>query len=431
MSLHSSPVTAGGLSFVVLALLVPAVPVLGQAAGRALFVANNGNLEGSITSFAINADGTLTFVGEYPANTNPYSIALSPDGRLLAVGRASGDEDFEEFRIFRVHEDATLEEAFLGLVHDSPLDVLWLSNDVFAVTETQLGGSFVHTYRYDEVANTIDELDVEDTGSFNAYLAFHPARPYLYTQDSTFNVIERFLIHEDGTLEWMEATGTPAYPLHLNITHDGSKLYAGGGISFGGDKIIGYALAEDGSLTELPGSPFISPGESPAYSAISSDDAFLFMGHGTDATVRSFAIGEDGALTSLGYSFDVGLQGSIGSLVVLDEFLFVTDDWTAIDGIAGVYSFAVQPDGSFVQIGDIADTQGSTPESMVAWRPPFCPADADCNGLIDLVDYAALADCLDGPAVAVPDSCSFADSDGDTDVDLNDVAAFQLLFDPA
>ncbi len=57
--------------------------------------------------------------------------------------------------------------------------------------------------------------------------------------------------------------------------------------------------------------------------------------------------------------------------------------------------------------------------------------DADEDGDVDLIDYGALADCLNGPGMLPlePESCLAPfDADQDSDVDLDDFAAFLLAF---
>lgn len=59
-------------------------------------------------------------------------------------------------------------------------------------------------------------------------------------------------------------------------------------------------------------------------------------------------------------------------------------------------------------------------------RPSF---DFDCTGALGLADYAEVLDCLAGPDAAYPSpSCSLADNDQDSDVDLADMAHFQAGF---
>ena len=63
---------------------------------------------------------------------------------------------------------------------------------------------------------------------------------------------------------------------------------------------------------------------------------------------------------------------------------------------------------------------------FVAWWPN---GDTDDDGDVDLTDFATLPDCLTGPGggYAQP-ACQVFDFDLDTDVDLDDVAAFQAAF---
>lgn len=63
----------------------------------------------------------------------------------------------------------------------------------------------------------------------------------------------------------------------------------------------------------------------------------------------------------------------------------------------------------------------------------LCPlpdyGDLDGDGEVTPLDAGPLFDCLDGPAVTVGGACLAADADGDDDVDLHDVAEFQVLVD--
>src|SRR3954465_4635504 len=64
----------------------------GQATQRAVFVANNGNLEGSVSCYVFNQDNSLHFVMKYVTGstpstsmpvhgTNAYSISITPSGK--------------------------------------------------------------------------------------------------------------------------------------------------------------------------------------------------------------------------------------------------------------------------------------------------------------------------------------------------------------
>lgn len=84
------------------------------------------------------------------------------------------------------------------------------------------------------------------------------------------------------------------------------------------------------------------------------------------------------------------------------------------------------PDG--VEAAQVAiDTDASN----VVFEGPHSPAwlgDHDADGDIDLDDYAALPDCLTGPDVPATVLCTLFDFNDDADVDLMDVADFQVEF---
>src|SRR5689334_23358229 len=111
----------------VLAVIVPLVGLtasrsaLGQSNQPAIFVSNNGNLEGSATAFRVNPNGTLTFVNKVVTGTrlstsdpcagcNAYEVSLSPSGQYLATSHPAGDLD--GITIFSVAADATITQLF-------------------------------------------------------------------------------------------------------------------------------------------------------------------------------------------------------------------------------------------------------------------------------------------------------------------------------
>ncbi|MCA9288281.1 MAG: beta-propeller fold lactonase family protein, partial [Phycisphaerales bacterium] len=357
---------------------------MAQADRPTMFIPHYYGLGGTVVSIVLNPDGSLSIIGTYPAGVWTTASALSPDGRYLAVSNAAGCDDgdcnFEDFRIFRVNADSTLVEVAYRKVPTTPLEVEWIDNDFVAVTVTDSSaGSKVSSYRFDRQANQIVLVETETVGGFCSALAVDAAARTLYTQDSFGQAIHRWQVDAAGqlTMEGSFPTGG-VYPLDPLLSASGEWLYTAGGISSGRHAVGGYlvqAVGAPGILGFMNGAPFFSPGESPAYLAMTDDDSILFVGHGTDATVRSFLVdSETGALTSTGFSFDVGLQGTIGDIAVMGDKLIVTDDSTAIDGKYGAYVFQINPDGSFTQIGNILPTGTPRPEGrMAVWVPPAAP----------------------------------------------------------
>jgi len=164
--------------------------------------------------------------------------------------------------------------------------------------------------------------------------------------------------------------------------------------------------------------------------AVSGDDHYLLVGHGTDATVRSASINPTtGGLTYTGYLFDIGGQGNLGDVQTMDNLFFVTDNSTWDDGKMGVYSFRLNANGSFTQNGPILSTGGIAPRSIAVWRPPV--GDLNCDGVVDFADIDPFVVALSGQAAyeaQYPDChWMYGDCNFDGAVNFGDIDAFVAL----
>ncbi|MBK8269431.1 MAG: beta-propeller fold lactonase family protein [Planctomycetes bacterium] len=128
-----------------------------QSVRPAVFVAHNiatnpnFNNYAAVTSFTVNSDGTVEWVGNYFTNDNPQAIALSPNGKWLAVTHGTSNSVTEDLLVFRVESDASLTMRAVYSTPDSPLDVEWINDETVACTETDLSGdNFVHVYRFSD-----------------------------------------------------------------------------------------------------------------------------------------------------------------------------------------------------------------------------------------------------------------------------------------
>jgi len=396
-------------AWTLLPALFMAALAFGQANDRAIFVANNGNLEGSVTAFAVSADGTLAQVNRVITGTrptmsdpcpgcNPYEISITPNGRYLATGHAASNDPYEQLSFFEVAGDGSIDEIAFFSVPGTPMDVTWITDDLLAVTRTDPSPNKVVIYHFNPAPPSLVEVEVENVGTFSTYLVVHPSRQYLYVNDSgAADTLRVFSIAPSGALTLIDSEPTgPYYNLELAISPDGTKLYAVGGIT---NVVLGFNIAADGKLTPMFGSPFPEFGSSPSNVAVSSDNLYLLVGHGTDATVRSASINQTtGALTYTGNMFDVGLQGSLGDVQSLDNLFFVTDNSTAIDSPMGVYSFTLNAGGSFTQNGPIASTGGIAPRSIAVWKPPLVvlAGDLNCDSSVNFGDINPFVALLTG-----------------------------------
>lgn len=338
----------------------------------AAFVTNYGS--DSITSFTLNADGSLNFVEQIAAGDAPQCISISADGKFLAVGHGTASSTVEELMIFQVNADATMTLRLTTLTPDSPLDCQWVSDTKLAVCKTNLSvTNEVIMYEWDDLNNSLTQIDTESTGSFNTALAFSPERNLLFANNSLgTDSIFSFSVDDSGMLTQNDNQLTNSiYPLGIGTSPDGNFVYAGGGISGTGNEILAFEVDASGALSPILG--IQSPGDSPKVVAVSGDGNVLLAGHGSDATVQSFVRDpKTGLLSQSGFSFDVGTQGNLGDLVVMGDIMLVTDESSFDNEVQGLYSFRINSDGSLTQLGPIVDTQGSRPEYIAAW-PGFEP----------------------------------------------------------
>jgi 6-phosphogluconolactonase (cycloisomerase 2 family) len=410
---------------------------LGQSRVRSVFVSNNGNLEGSVTAFAVSPTGTLSVInrivtgsraaiGDYCPGCNAYEISMTPNGKYLATGHPSGDTFQDGITIFSIAPNGAITQVLqhvMTLGTDGPLDLHWIDNQYLACMRTGPSPDQIAVYEFNPAGPTLTFLSFASPGNNSlGYITVHPNGGYVYGNDSSTKVVRAWSVGAGGSLTLIdsETTGAP-FPLEITISPDGKRMYSAGGISATGHEVIGLDIATDGTLTAMSGTPYVSPGTSPSNVFVNGSTTVAAAGHGTDATVRTFTIdGTTGALTSTGNMFDVGLQGTVGDVRFLGNQLFVTDNSTAIDGIQGLYSFTVSGDGSMTMNGSILPTGGIAARSIAVWAP----CDLNCDGLTDLLDADALVLALLDPAgyaAAYPNCYIFrADLNSDGTLDGRD-----------
>jgi len=412
---------ASGMGFLWFALMAAAAN--GQSTQPAAFVANNGNLEGSVSAFRVNVDGTLTFLNKQVIGTrvsgsdpcsgcNAYEISASPNGRWLATCHPAGVVD--GLSVLEVAPGGTVSLRLnLNIGDAGNLDVVWLDNEYMATIFSLAGTDEVRTYRWNCQANTLTPAHAYAAGGSTAYLAIDPSRSHLYANDSTNDVVIAYSIGAGGTLTPIDSDGTaPAFPLEITVSPNGEWLYGVCGISSSGNKILGFDVAGDGTLSALAGSPFVSPNTSTGRCAVSDNNQFLCISH-SNGVVRTFAIdGLTGTPTDTTFFFDVGTTGEVGAIACGGGFLFITDNFS---GPTGLYSFKIGTDGSLAMNGTLQSTTGIAPRGIATWVPIPILGDLNCDFVLDELDVPFFVSALLDPAFVPPGGCSAQNADMNQD----------------
>ncbi len=427
-----------------------------QSTDPMIFVANNGNLEGSVSSMRYNPDGSLTLVDRVVTGSrtstsqpcpacNAYAISRSPSGRYLATTHASGQLP-EDYTIYEVAADGTLSIVTSLTLPQAGLDLDWVTDGLLATAVTNLGGvNELRLYEFNAGLQTLTLADSDAAGDFLTSVAVHPSGEWIATNDS-FGFTVRLWSISGSNATLVNTIPIPVYGVAIEFSPDGQFLYAAGGISSGGRAFSGFFFdSENNNLIEVPGSPFTSPGQSPKGFAFSTDGSLLFVSHGTDATIRVFSLDPStGEATSLGQSFDVGLQGTLQGMDSLDGVLFALDNSTALDGIQGAYAFGIDAMTGQLTPGPNSPllTGGIGANDVASWPGSACPGDiADDfgtlggDGMISFGDFLALLGLI-GPCPGGMPGCTgdiaddFGTLGGDGMISFGDFLALLGLIGP-
>jgi len=233
-----------------------AEPVAVAQHGQFVYVLNQGGF-GGIAVFSVNSDGHLNKV---PNSTTLLSatglegssIAVSPDGQLLAVvERLAGNID-----IFHILPNGTL-------------------STITTTTDPNPGG-------FSAIFSRQGELLVSETG------------PSGVADGST---ISSFNVNSNATVSPISAAVPTegAANCWLAITPNGKFVYTS---NSGSDTISGFKVAENGTLAPIGGAIV---GANPAGShnvdiAVSADGNFVYTQNSNTGTIRVWTINSDGTL---------------------------------------------------------------------------------------------------------------------------------------
>jgi len=246
--------------------------------------------------------------------------------------------------------------------------------------------------------------------------------------------------YSETTLRCIDLTGVTEASLQFNYTKAdgtlGPELYASlngtdwtniwtAPFGFGGG-----CVPECVDLGDYAGEPLFylkfSSGTLSTSQAHAIDDIQLVRGTGCPACEDPTA--EAGPGMELCPGMDVVLDGSAtggsGGLCPGDYspswagpgIVSGGDTFNPVVNATGIYTLTVSCDTCQDQ-----DTVEVTAMSVTL-------GDVDCDGDVDLADFSAFADCMDGPEIPFDAGCGVFDWDQEGDVDLPDFAAFQRAF---
>ncbi len=185
---------------------------------------------------------------------------------------------------------------------------------------------------------------------------------YVYTNNNVGgpNTVSAWAVAADGSV-----TAVAGSPFATGGTGEGGGYYASGRaqicavdnflyVSNGGSNTVsGFSIDPmTGVLTPVPGSPFATGGASGGLGiplAVSVDNSFLYAAHGGSSNIRVFGINFDGSLTAIGGLVPAGGVGPDGIKTVPGcDFLLVALPNNGPDGAVAMFDIAA--DGTITPV---------------------------------------------------------------------------------
>jgi 6-phosphogluconolactonase (cycloisomerase 2 family) len=319
----------------------------------------------AVTAFKVNALGGLEQEGLYP--TGGYSSARdsSPTpcvdalrGRLFVPNNWSNDVS-----VFTIHSDGSLDA-----VPGSPFP----TGDGTAATTLHPSGTVLYVSQWRE--RTVGVYEVTESGQltpmqtvgplYALYSEVSPDGDALYVTDMRSGV-RGYHISYDGMLaEMSESPFT--YPV-MNRPH-GIELSSDGSMLFALDLDEGIAVfnvQDSGALSLVAGSPFPIGGFSHSF-ALTGDDRYIYA-HSTDQ-IHGFEVLPDGSLLQVP---DSPFFENVYAWTLLNP---PDTPWLYAGNRMGesIAVYAIAPDGALEESGstvEVEDPLGRVPRGAIYYRP--------------------------------------------------------------
>jgi len=309
----------------------------------------------AVVAYARHADGTLTYVANYPTNGNglgganvvdplqsQFAVVLTPDHRyLFAVNAASNS-----IAAFAVKRNGLRSLGTVSSNGSTPVSLAATNELLYALNKSSntvtgfrirqngleaepsltrslsagAGGGAAIRFDRDErllavterTSNTIDVFTVHD-----GRLSQHPIssatagvtpfgfdwtpRRQILASEAGSGAASSYAVSPRGALSTVTGVLSThqAAPCWLIATHDGRFAYVA---NAGSGSITGFGVAANGALTILTPSGVtgvLGTGSTPLDLDVSQDSKFLYVLKAGANTVGVFAVSHDGTLTSL------------------------------------------------------------------------------------------------------------------------------------
>jgi len=271
------------------------------------------NVINQVEGFSISRGGTLTPLAGSPfltgGKTGIYGVggyagrdlAVTPDGHFLYAAN-QGTADISVFRVDLATGALTVSPTryavFPNTRHSQGAYMAMSSSGKFLFAAS---GSPLELQTFvisSSGALQYASVPLPELRSQALDMIVTPDDKYLLVSDETHGV-HVYSISAEGELT--EVAGSPTVGQVSGITLDcsGQHMYLGDAQNTG-TMVEGFSIADDGSLTALPGSPYQAAGGNNSNTVIlDSDGKFLYVANQYSSQLSSFGVADDGSLAAV------------------------------------------------------------------------------------------------------------------------------------
>ncbi len=362
---------------------------VGASAEKRFVYVNNQTQPNTINAWEITANGSLTPLAGSPFSTDGVgaegpleSMAIVPiTSAHILYAANGGDPSVSAFTINPGTGNITPINGSPFLLNDSSgtYDMAASPSHHFLFV-TNEAGTVIHVLAIATNTGTLKEIAGSPfaAGANISGLYVTANGKYLLASGQSNNAVEVFAIATSGAIEQV-----PGSPFAANNSVSDVRSNCASNRVFtadnGSDLIDAYAMSPVGALTPVRGSPFYNgatgSGPNSFDLTLSPNGKFLFTTDSFSTGATSFAIAADGALTQVaGSPFLTSSWLGGTTITAKGDFLY------SVDFASGnVVGQVVHPDGTLTAIpgspfGPGASSTGGEVNSVITFPPPVCPA---------------------------------------------------------
>ncbi|HLY99133.1 MAG TPA: beta-propeller fold lactonase family protein [Candidatus Angelobacter sp.] len=283
----------------------------------------------SVSTYAIQSDGSLSRVGQFPTGGKGGGGSGDPSGQGIGF-------------IATTRIVVTPDNKFVFAANAPDNTVSAFSVDAGTGELTLVAGSPFATHR-----NACQGMG----------LAVSPDAHFLFALNTCSHDITSFKIGSDGSLAIADpAISTGGQGIDIRVTGDG-KFVAVSLVGFNSGVAM-FAIGTDGTLSTVAGSPFVgSPGFAQALDTNCAGDRLFTLNDGDPSSVDVFKIAADGSLatqSSVVIPLPTGANGEVSMYLSPNEKVLFVGDVSSF-----VSSFSVASDSSLTPVSSFVPSIGT------------------------------------------------------------------------